>query len=340
MGENTVGQGISHDILTSKVKLPPLSADAHKIFDMTRRSLNHINTHKLAMLVESDPGLYARILQLANSPYYSGVEKIISLRSAIVRIGLKETIDAINLYYLQGMMTPFKGIGNVTPKGFWAFSWVCAMANRRLGHPNLGGKTLPGELYISGLLHGVGKLLMAIHYPEEFTRCINKAKEFRQPLYIVEQEIFGTTDAKVASSILEYWNLPASICAGVAFCQTPELAPPEYREIAGLTQFSYAVASTSGLGSSGDGCSVSCEDTYLCLETDHKLAKADFRERLVNDVLAMVEEKAQHMTGEVPDPQQKRRPTIQLAASNPAQSSKKSGMGFFKRLIKIIFGIR
>ena len=113
---------------------------------------------------------------MANSPFYSEVEKIVSLRAAITRIGLLEIVNSVCLHFFQNILPKFPDIEGLSYNDFWTHSWACAVANRRLGHPNLGMDVLPGELYLSGLLHGIGKLLLAIHYPIEFSGCVKKAK--------------------------------------------------------------------------------------------------------------------------------------------------------------------
>lgn len=309
IGEKTIGDTIAVDILTSSVKLPPLPTNGAKLLAMAQQPFDKIDIASFARLVEVDPGLFSSVLQLANSPYYKGVEKIISLRSAINRIGLEETINAICLYFFQKMMPKMPAIDGVSSKDYWAFSWACATANRRLGHPNLGMGVLPGELYIAGLLHGIGKLMLAIHHPHDFTKCIQMAKTLKQPLYMAEQHVFGTTDALVAAKIMEFWQLPTNICAGVAFYQAPDDAPEEYRQIAGLTQLAYCISAMSGIGTSGDGSLMDLSSTYICQQPDLEISKENVREKILQEIVTSLEEKSESVTG--------------FSAKTPAQSPDK-----------------
>ena len=297
VGEKTIGDSISLEILTSSIKLPPLPTNGAKLLNMAQLPIDKIDAASFARLVEVDPGLFASVLQLANSPYYSGVEKIISLRSAITRIGLEETINSICFYFFKKTLPQFPGIENFASKEYWAYSWACANANRRLGHPNLEMDILPGELYIAGLLHGIGKLMFAIHYPDKFSECIKKAKDLKQPLYKVEQDVFGTTDAFVASKIMEAWNIPANICAAVAFYQIPESAPAQYREISGLTQLAYCLAGMSKIGTSGDGDLMNLSSMYIFQQSNLQISKEKIREKLVREILRSLEKKSESVTG-------------------------------------------
>lgn len=296
-GEKTIGDSIALEILISSVKLPPLPTHGAKLLEMAQQPLNKIDIASFARLVEVDPGLFASVLQLANSPYYKGVDKIISLRSAITRIGLSETINSICLYFFQKMLPKIPPIEGVSSKDLWAYSWACATANRRLGHPNLEMGVLPGELYIAGLLHGIGKLMLAIHYPHDFSKCILMAQRLQQPLHKMELDIFGTTDAQVAAKIMEFWQLPANICAGVAFYQVPEEAPPPYKEIAGLTQLAHGIAALSGIGTSGDGSVMDLSAAYMCRQSHLPISKPEIREKIIQEILNALEEKSESVTG-------------------------------------------
>jgi HD-like signal output (HDOD) protein len=336
----TIGYRISLEILTSKIKLPPLPTNGAKLLNMAQQPMENIDIASFAKLVEGDPGLFTMVIQLANSPYYAGVDKIISLRSAITRIGLQEAIDSICLYFFQKMLPKFPGLEGFSSKEYWAYSWACAMANRRLGHPNLGMDILPGELYIAGLLHGIGKLLMAIHYPNEFSKCLVNAKKLNQPLYKMELEEFGTTDAYVASKIMEVWNLPDNICAGVAFYQRPESAPSEYQTIAGLTQFAYCISGMSGIGTSGDGVLMDLSSTYICKQTDLPISRKKIQENLVQEILKSLDEKSESVTGLSPDSQNKAiekqglKETQKSSKKTPLPKPKKKGwFGWIRSLL-------
>lgn len=284
-GEKTMAEGISLEILTNSDQIPPIPTNGMKLLEMIQKPGDKIDISTFAQLVEVDPGLLAKILQIANSPYYREVDEIISLRSAITRIGLRDTINTVSLFFFQKLLPDFPDIEGFLYQDYWAYSWACATANRFLGHPKLQMDVLPGELYIAGLLHGMGKLLMAIHYPHEFTECLQRAEKFNEPLYKAELSVFETTDSLIASKIMSAWYLPENIANAVAFYHKPEAAPAEYRDIAGLTQLAYCLAGMSGIGKNGDGILMDISDTYICKRSDLIISKQPFREKIVREIL-------------------------------------------------------
>jgi len=339
VGEKTIAFSIAQEILTSKVNIPNIQANGRKILDIVRQPTDKIDVALFIKLVESDPGLFTRILQLANSPFYSEINKIASLRTAITRIGLIEIVNSVCLYFFQKMLPKFPDLEGFTYDDFWSHSWACAVANRRLGHPNLGMDVLPGELFMTGILHGVGKSLMAIHFPDDFSRCLKKARQFKCPLYQVEKDIFGTTDALVLSNILKSWNLPDNVCEGVAFHQMPELAPPEYTTIAGLTQYAYVIAGMSELGCSGDGVhQMDLPSTYFGKQPKLRLSRPDVQEKLAGEIIESLKGKAEATTGRSSssnaESQKSKKSRAQNSAKTPEKVKpvKKGILGWIKSL--------
>ncbi len=243
--EQTIANSMALDSMLSKISIPPIPANRLQVLEIVRQPNDKINIDVLTRLLSVDPGLFAMMLQVANSSYYRGIEKINSLRGAITRIGLSDTVNSISFFCVKNALPPLPPLKIFSHEDYWAFSWTSAMAARRLGHPNLGMNLIPGELYMGGLLHGIGKLMMAIHYPEKLEKCFVKANRTKQPLYKVEQEVFGTIDGFLAAKIMNSWNLPDNICMGVAYYQIPEAAPAQYREMAGCVSLKLKATHTA-----------------------------------------------------------------------------------------------
>ncbi len=345
LGEKTIAFSIAHEILSVNLNIPNLPANGIKILNMVRRPKDKIDVPGFVKLLESDPGLYVRILQLANSPYYSEIEKIVSLRAAVTRIGLMETMNTVCLFFFQKLLPKFPDIQGFSYNDFWAHSWACAVANRRLGHPNLDMDVLPGELYMAGMLQGMGKLLLAIYNPKEFTWCLKQARELEQPLEKAELKVFGTTDSLVASKVLTSWELPSNICQAIAYSQKPHLAPPEHIIMAGLTQFAYAIVEDAGVGSSGDGCQTALSDTYFGQLPNLKIAQPAIQEKLVKEIHQSIKGKAQSVTqADIPSESKKsknhvnnqpRRPQNRTRKNEPKKPLRKKMVGWIKSLLEL-----
>ncbi|PIE62275.1 MAG: phosphohydrolase [Desulfobacter postgatei] len=324
-GEETIANAIALDILNSKFEIPPMPANGPKLMSLTKKPIHEIKVDDFVNIINSDPGLLSMILQLANSVYFKGVSEVYSLRSAIARIGLEETINAANLYFFRRMFPKIPDIKGFQAQEYWAFSWACANAARRLGHPNLGMNANSGELYISGLLHGIGKLILAIQYPYEFSKCIQTADRLKLPIHNVALDEFGTSDTHIASTLLGIWHIPSRVCTGVEFCQNPDQAPEEDRNLAALTQFAYAIASMSGIGTGGDGCITPLESTWIARQSGLPFSKKEIQDAVVKEIQASLVEKSESITGVAP----KKQETVSESAKLKPNEAKPSKTGFF-----------
>lgn len=294
---NETSEQIAREILQSGVDLPPLPAVFSQLLAMSRQPEDKIDINKFTKLVQTDPALTSRILQLANSSYYGSLQKTVNLRLAIMRLGLQETISTVSWMLCQKALPRFPVLEGFSDIDYWAHSWACATANRMLGHPDLKVNSHPGDLYIAGLLHGIGRLILALHKREDFRQCLINAHDFSQPLEAAELEFFGTTEACIAGEVLKSWQFPEPICSAVRYCRNPEDAPPAFTEIAALTQFAYYLASTSGVGNNGDEFSFDFTDTYLCKKETSQFADPAFLGDLVATIHQALRQKSPSFTG-------------------------------------------
>ncbi|SLM29809.1 putative Metal dependent phosphohydrolase (HD domain protein) [Desulfamplus magnetovallimortis] len=295
--KNIMADIIAQEIIDSGIKIPSLPSSAEHLMKMVQQPVDKIDIIELEKLVERDPVLFAQILNLANSPYYGTGIEITGLRTALMRIGLSESIFALYMYLFKSALPPFPDLSGFSDKEFWEESWACAIANRRLGDPRLLVESLPGELYISGLLQGIGKLILAVYDPAAFNKCIAVARKTGTPLHEAEFKIFKTTGGLLASKILASWHLPEKICAAVAYWPSPEFADPEYREIAALTQFACSIVRLSGLvetcentpGVSTSSALADLSNTYLLKNGSSSFASTGKQYKIVQEIVSLLE---------------------------------------------------
>lgn len=284
---------IALEVIESGDALPPLPAASERLLVMATQPVDRIDVASFSKVVEGDPALTAKLLQLANSSYFGTLKEIMSVRQAIMHIGLEETITSVYNIFFKEALPKFPKLEGFSGKDYWDHSWACATANRMLGHPvhHQMAQAVPCELYIAGLLHGVGKIFLANNRTEQFQQCLHYSREHKQPLDQAEAKIIGTTDTEIAYNVLKKWNLPEHICQTIRHYQAPFGAAKEHRGLAALTQLAYYITSASGIGSNGDGCEYDVGESYVAenwalLPTEKKHQKL-----LIKDIFATLKKK-------------------------------------------------
>ncbi len=333
----TDAQAIALQILQSNIQLPPVPTVGVQLLSLNRQPIEEINLSNFIQLVETDPSLVTRLLQMANSAYFGSAVKISSLRQAVVHIGLEEALSAVSWYFFQTALPKFPKLEGFSGKDYWSHSWACAVANRMLGRQDLNIDCLPGELYIAGLLHGVGKLILALHRPADFLQCLENAGMYNLPLFQAELDILGTTDTDIAYEILKTWEFPENICIGVKHFSNPDAAPLQFRQFAQVTQFAYYIANTSGVGNNGDLFSFDLGDTVLGKNSDSPLSDENTRNRVVKDIYDTIRKKHAALSDKESDtaPPSPSTKTVNRNSGSTKRKKAQKKVGWLSRLLQI-----
>ncbi len=332
------------ELLDSGITLPPLPAVGVRLLRMARQPIDQIDVHRLAALIDTDPALALRILKLANSTYYSPSNEVTSLGQALMLIGPQEAIQTLCFFVLSNSMPRLQKMDHFSPDDFWAHSWACATAARMLCNPANGIHILPGDLYLAGLLHGVGKLVLAQALPQEFDRCLFEANRTNTPLLTVERQMLGYTETELAERLLESWELPETVRAVIGGYPCPGAAPKNVREKAAVLQFAQIVANMSGIGSMGTTGETVLEDAWIVREGKSTLARTEVREVVVTEIMESYQERALAVVGSgvklelVADESAAQTPPRQTRHSSTAKSANSGIFSRFKAFLASLFG--
>jgi len=194
--------------VTSLVSLP-------EIYLRVRDTINdpYSSIDKVSSIVSHDPNIASKILRISNSSFFGFASEITSINRAISIMGLSQLHD---LVLSISVVRSFKGIPNnlVNMKEFWMNSVFCAVISRLLARKC---NILDSErLFVTGLLHDIGHLLMYSDLPYELADILNAAKQQHKPVATLEKQLLGFDYAEVGGELLKAWKMPASYNEAVA----------------------------------------------------------------------------------------------------------------------------
>ena len=174
----------------------------------------------LVEVIKHDPIFTLKILKVVNSPYIGLVQKITSIHQATVYLGLN-TLKNIALNLATIGTLPRDNKAEFDMNEFWAHSLAVASISQRVGGLCPALAVEPEDLFSTGLLHDVGKVVFALYMPEDFKQALAMARDGVMSLYDAELEIFGATHADIGALLAEKWDLPDSLVQGIALHHSP-----------------------------------------------------------------------------------------------------------------------
>lgn len=203
-----------------------------------------------AAVVEAEPALAARVLRVANSPYYGLSRRVGDIGQAVRSIG---SLELRNLVLVTTMLASFSHIPSevISCRHFWLRGLRVAV-NAHLLCERGPRAELAGELFVAGLLHDIGSLLTCLKLPE----LARKALLYRPDgpagaVFSIERAVLRCADAAVGGELIRHWRLPRLLELAVGNHPVPEQSE-EHAEAAAVVQLALWMAAAQEQGLSVD----------------------------------------------------------------------------------------
>ncbi|MFZ5807387.1 MAG: HDOD domain-containing protein [Verrucomicrobiota bacterium] len=202
------------DILQHDPEFPTFPAAIARIREAMNRP--DASFEEIAKLVKLDPGLTARLFTLVKSAAFAGVE-VSNVEDALFRLGLKETRSAV---LATKFMTSF---AHLRVRVDWNKFWLHSLLTARLtqGIADLFQPVSDRE-YLSGLMHDIGKIIVAHYFPDTFEAVLKEARQFGCAMFQAEQRVLGTDHASVGMALCCRWGLYDEVQQAILFHHAPE----------------------------------------------------------------------------------------------------------------------
>jgi HD-like signal output (HDOD) protein len=189
------------------------------------RSESSLNS-QIAEVIRRDPSLSARLLRMVNSVYFGLSTRVNNIEEAVFFLGLRQIREL-------AMATPVieeleQLQQNTTPHLPWRELWSHSISTAILTREILASTTLQIDDdtdYLVGLLHNVGKVVMAYAFPEELRTLMREPAENPAEFCRRERELIGWDHARIGAHYLVRHQLSDEIVTAVQFHADPDRAP-------------------------------------------------------------------------------------------------------------------
>ncbi|ECP9547471.1 TPA: cheVAW transcriptional regulator CheP [Campylobacter jejuni] len=241
--------GDMNELLLKSVEvLPPLPDTVSKLRKYVSEANSNIETMKVAEIISSDPLMTAKLLQLANSPYYGFTREITTINQVITLLGIG---NIINIVTADSIRDSFKI--DVSPYGLNTqnFLKTCNEEATFIANwLNDEDKKLSHLLVPCAMLLRLGivifsNFLIQNHKDKDFLAFLNK----NENLALAENEFLGVDHISFLGFLLHRWNFDDVLIESICFVRTPHAAREEVKKSA------YALAITDHLFAPHDGSS-------------------------------------------------------------------------------------
>ncbi|MFP4391616.1 MAG: HDOD domain-containing protein [Desulfohalobiaceae bacterium] len=197
---------------------------------------------QIAKVISKDQVLSAKVLRMVNSPIYGFPRRINTVQHALVLLGLNVIKGLIISTSVFDVMTK-------SMVGLWEHSLGCALCCSSLAFE--AGFKDPEEYAVTGLLHDIGKVVLAVQLPEAKAEIEQKVANEDLSYLEAEKKELGFGHDRVNAWLADYWNLPLNIKEGLAYHHRP-LSAQFYPNIAHVVHIGDFLVRTLEIGNSGD----------------------------------------------------------------------------------------
>lgn len=204
--------------LISAKDLPSIPSTYAKLLKL----LNQENTgmNEVAQLIERDPAMTAKVLQIVNSSFFALRREINSAKDAVIFLGL-ETLKGLVMSQQLFRRFANKGIAENLLDELWNHSLLTAYIARHIVRLENGSRYDMDAAFTAGILHDVGKLLMLEQLPPTYYQYASSIVRDNQESIKVEKMIFNTSHSALGASLLRKWGLSDFLLEPIAHHHRP-----------------------------------------------------------------------------------------------------------------------
>ena len=212
---------LSQRALGALGKLPPFSPILNKL--LASLAGEDVSFAKLGDLIEKDTVVAGNIIHLVNSALYARRATITSVRHALALLGMDKVRNTLLGMSISRMWTQVK-----TPP-----TWSMARFNRHSASVAVLSDQIasrvqadyPEGAFVGGLLHDLGRLLIALGLPDEFSRLMKLHEQSDRSWTECERELLGFTHAELSAAALAAWKFPEQVQVAVRDHHQPPSFP-------------------------------------------------------------------------------------------------------------------
>ena len=187
-------------------ELPVFTSVAVKLQQML--ASRDFNVDKIIGIISEDPSLASQVLKVSNSTYYTGLSSVVTIKDAIVRLGIQEVANMVMMASQRALYHSENKYLDDSMQKLWVHSLACATGAKWLAK-KAGYINLAAESFMGGLLHDIGQLAL-LKVMDDIYRSGESKTAFSD---ILIRDVLERLHEDVGYQLMTSWGLPKVYCA-------------------------------------------------------------------------------------------------------------------------------
>jgi putative nucleotidyltransferase with HDIG domain len=184
------------------------------VFELNKHLENpETSIAKVSDTIEKDQAMALRILKLVNSAFYGFKSRVSNIKNAVVLLGFNAVRNAIVSVSVINALPKNILFQDFEMNAFWKHSLAVAVASKNIAQ-KAGGES-PDNCFVGGLLHDVGKVIMAQYFQELFTSAWTRMQNDCVSFYEAEKLELSVDHAMIGAHLADRWALPKGLIEAI-----------------------------------------------------------------------------------------------------------------------------
>ena len=173
-------------------------------------------------IIQMDPVLVSRLLNLVNSPFFGLSNKVDSIAKAVVYVGMKNLRNLVAVEALRGLFTD-AGNSGFSRQHLWLHSATVAILADMIGKRIFGDAR--EDLFLAGIIHDIGLIAEDQVAGDELREACRQYQPGTKPLIECEREVIGADHAEVGFKLAKKWKMPPEVLNAIRFHHSSDKNP-------------------------------------------------------------------------------------------------------------------
>lgn len=260
-------------------KLASLQVNNRALSDLVKSESSL--TSQIAEIIRRDPSLSARLLRMVNSVYFGLSARVNNIEEAVFFLGLRQIRElSMATPVIEEIEKLQTAVTNPLPwKDLWAHSIGSAILTREILRAT--SISIDDDTdYLVGLLHNVGKVVMAYAFPDELQEVINTPVRNSAEICQLERRLIGWDHGQIGAHYLAKHNVSEEITYAVRYHSAPDRAD-RHRIFAAAVQVADHLVRHAGIHGGFEKIEPVKADSWLELDGWHILYGSEGPETLL-----------------------------------------------------------